>query len=270
MVGIETRRLISQLRFRVALCLMLGLSIMKVYSELSFTAGGAHVQGALSMAAADWLPNVIPLAVGLVAAGSLAADRRRGYVPLVLARGISRRQYLLAKGVAMACASALVMLVGCLIFLAVAFVTLPNGQMVITDGVGVNAAGDRVVIPAVEYYPGPMPLLYSYSPILNDVLSILMVMTGAAALALTGLLVGVLTTNEYIAAAVPFVLIFVSLFVFFNRADAISPYTYVDVWNQYRRLPISVSGYAAFVYWSVFGVVLYCLADAIFIRRELN
>lgn len=270
LIFIETRRLVTQLRFGSALVLMLSLSIYSVYRELAWTAGGAHIQGAISLAASDWLPSATPLVVGVVAAGSFAEDRRRGYVPLVLARGISRRQYLLAKGTAMALTSALAMLLGCLIFVAIASVSLPAGRTPLTDGVGVDVAGNRVIIPAAAYYPGPVPQLFGYSPVLNDALSILIVMLGAGALASTGLLVGALIANEYIAAAVPLCLVFVALFALFNRADVLSPYTYLDVWNLYRRLPRSILSYAVFIYWPVFSALVVGLAAAIFVRRELD
>jgi hypothetical protein len=163
------------------------------------------------------------------------------------------------------------MLLGCLIFLGVATATLPTGRPPFSDGIGVDAAGNQVIIPASTFYPGPVPYLFSYSPVLNDGLSILMVMLGAAALASTGLLVGVLIANEYLAAAAPFFLVLVGLFVLFNRADVLSPYTYLDVWIRYRsELPQGVLSYAIFIYWLVFSALVVGLADTLFVCHELD
>lgn len=174
LIWFEWRRLVVRPRFVAALLVMLGLSILKVYDERSFTAGTAHFQGALSMAAADWLPLTTPLVVGIVAAGSLAEDRRRNYTTLVLARGFSRRRYILAKASAMALASALVMLLGCVIFLCIAAATLPAGRTPFEDGVGLDALGNQITIPAAAFYPGPIPRLYAYSPLLSDGVSVVL------------------------------------------------------------------------------------------------
>jgi ABC-type Na+ efflux pump permease subunit len=271
LIWIETRRLVTQLRFGLALLIMLGLSIYSVREQLSPTlTNRAHVQGALSQVADDWLPLTIPLVAGIVAAGSFAEDRRRGYVPLVLARGISRREYLGAKVTAMALSSALAMFVGCMLFFVVAL-ALPAGRTPFDGGSGVDAAGNSIVLPPSHYYPGPAPNLYGYSPILNDLLAVAMAMVATAGLALAGLLAGALVANEYGAAAAPFFITIVSLFALLNRADIISPFTYLDIWFWYRRqFPESMLGYAAFVYWLIFGALVVVIAGGIFLRRELD
>lgn len=271
LIVLELRRLILRPRFLLVLALMLGLSVYSIYNELSYTVGGAHVQGALSLTANDWLPLTLPLVVGVVAAGSLAEDRRRGYVPLVLARGVSRRQYLLAKGTAMSLSSALAIGIGCLVFLAIAALTLPAGRTPFSDGSGIDAAGNEVIIPAAQFYPGPLPNLFAYSPFLNDLLSISMLMFAAGALALTGLIVGTIVPNEYVATATPFLLVVMALFVFTNGMDFIGLYTYIDIWIQYKStLPAQVLGYAAFVYWLVFGLAMFATACWFFVRREID
>lgn len=269
LIWLETRRLITQYRFAVMLVVMLGLSIYQVYSERSFTDGGARFEGAIAMAASDWLPFTTPLVVGVVAAGSFAEDRRRGYVPLVLARGFSRRQYIVAKGTAMALTSALAMLLGCLIFLVVAAVGLLPGRTSFESFQRIDPSG-QPLLPVATFYPGPIPSLFGYSPILNDMLSIGLVMLAAAALAMVGLLTGAIVANEYIAAATPFFLVLITMFAFVGWADALSLYTYLDMWIQYRnRMPRNTLPYAILIYWPLFGFFIFSIADMLFTRREL-
>jgi ABC-type transport system involved in multi-copper enzyme maturation permease subunit len=283
---LEVRRLVLGWRFVVALLILLafsGYSLYNAYQQLmqareyiTTTPSGApntmFAQGALSVHASQWLPLTVPLVAGLVAAGSLAADRRRGYVPLVLARGISRWQYMLVKGGAMAISAALAIVLGGVLFLLLAWLVLLPGRAPLEQYLlGVDVQGNQFTLPLEQgNFPGPYPVLFAQNPFLHDIVSLAIVALGAAALALTGLIVGALVANEYIAIITPLVVVLLGLLFFTVTADAISPYTYMDVWSRYRTVTEQVPPFTPFAYWLLFGVVVAGIGNALFTRQEVS
>lgn len=234
--------------------LLLMLAPMVVFSLLSLRHPWHprfHVLGSLALIGASWFPQAIPLVAGL-AGSSLAGDIRRGVVLTVLARGLSRGQYLLAKGMAAAASSSLVALAGMGIFYLAAWVKLPPGNSTFASG------------------PGPVPALFQQSPLANDLLAAAMGMTGAAALSLLGLLAGAVVANEYVAMMTPLLVVLFGVFALDEVAPYLNPYLYLHVADSYEwRVAESLLPYAAFVYWLVFGACMGALARWIFARREL-
>lgn len=202
------------------------------------------------------LVDLIPVFVGLTVAGSLAADRRRRYPALVLARGISRTRYLLTKAAAMAAAAGFGTFLSCaLVFVAAAFF-LPWGPMIRPEYADRGSMGP---------YPG---LLESY-PLVNDVALAALLSLGAAALAMSGLAFGAMVANEFVAAAVPFVIFIGGTFVFRDDLLFLAPYTNLDLLTSYPySLPPWAWSFTAPVYWSVFACVCVATAAIIFLRKE--
>lgn len=284
---LETRRLILSWRFIVALLILLAFSAYSLYSASQQLAqereyieanpssanGALFAQGALTLRASQWLPLTVPLVAGLAAAGSLAADRRRGYVPLVLARGVPRWQYMLAKGGAMATCAALSVISGGLLFMLLAWLVLLPGRAPVEQYlVGpTDAQGNIITLPLEQgSFPGPYPMLFAQSPLLNDLASLVLVSSGAAALALTGLIVSALVSNEYVAIITPFAVVLLGLLFFTVTADAISPYTYMEVWYRYHSNVVNAPAFTPFAYWLLFGVVATGIGGVLFTRQEVS
>lgn len=234
------------------LALILGVSI---YSMAGLVMSEARVLGSVTMIAGEWLPLVIPLVAGVVGAGMLAEDRRQRQVALVLARGISRRQYLLAKVAAMMTSSGLVTLLGLGLFYVAAVIFLPMGPWT------------RQPYPT---FPGPVPELFQHNPLLNDLLMIAITTCAASVLALVGLLTGTLVPNEYVAMAAPFLLVILTAFGM-QGIDIINPFVYLDLQSHYARMaPLGGLYYRGFVYWAAAGALLVTASFVIFLRAELD
>ena len=213
-----------------------------------------HVLGSLAMIGASWFPYAIPLMAGL-AGSSLAGDIRRGVVLTVLVRGLTRGQYLVAKGLAAAASSSLVTLAGMGFFYLVAWVKLPPGDS---------------TFPVAPNFPGPVPALFQESPLGNDMLAVAMCMTAAAALSLLGLLASTLVANEYVVMVVPLAVILLGAFVLEKAVPHLNPYAYLNLSGSYPRLFVaSLRPYAAFCYWLGFGACMVVLARWSFARSEL-
>ena len=210
--------------------------------------------GSLTMIAASWLPQAIPLVAG-IAGGSLARDIRRGLALTFLARGLSRGQYLLAKSLATAASSGLVILAGAGIFYLMAWVKLPAGT---------------TTFQVVPVFPGPVPALFAQSPLASDLLNLAMCMTAAAALSQVGLLAGSLMANEYVAMATPMLVTLLGAFVPRDVLPRLNPYPYLELLVAYPLVVAeSQRPYAAFIYWLAFATCMAALARWRFARREL-
>jgi hypothetical protein len=213
--------------------------------------------GAFSyLAAGGSFATALPVFVGLVVAGSLAADRRRGYPLMILVRGISRRRYLLTKAAAMASVAGLGTLLSCLATFVVAAFSLPWAP---AQGL---ASPDRLNM-------GPYPGLLESYPLVNDLVLALLLSLGAGALVLSGLAFGALVVNEFVAAAVPFVLVVSGIYIFRARAVLwLGPYTQLDLTSSYPyALPPWAWPFTAPLYWTVFALLCITVA-ALLLRRE--
>lgn len=185
-------------------------------------------------------------------AGSLAADRRRNYPVLVLARGVSRGRYVCTKAAAMGTVAGLGVFSSCLLAFGAAAPFLAGGT-------------GRTVSPA-----GPYPGLLASHPLVNDVVLAVLVSAGAAGLVLTGLAFGSAVANEHVTAAVPVVVLIGGIFVFRTPALLfLGPYTQLSLAHSYTyALPRWAWAFTAPVYWCVFAGVCVAAAVVIFTSKE--
>ncbi len=238
--------------------LWFGVLVLAVVSWSSMVQGfqgvpiGRKLFGAFSyLAVRDNLAILIPVFVGVVVAGSLAADRRRRYPSLVLVRGISRVRYLIVKAAAMA------LVAGSGTFLS--FVLAFLGSALFLPWGPATGRGSR----------GPYPELLASHPFANDLVLMLLLSLGAAALTLSGLVFGAVVANEYVAAAIPFVLVFGGLFLLQGPLSFLGPYTQLDLLQGYTYyLPKWAWSFTAPVYWAIFILVCVAVAAAVFVKKE--
>lgn len=226
------------------------------YPEAELRLGGSLALGVPLHLSLLW-----SLLAGLSAGGSVAEDRRSGYLLAVLTRGLTRSEYLLGKAFAMATVPALAALLCHLIFYALLASKLPAGVSVV-----------HTAPPGSPHWldplPGPSPYLFLRNPYLNDLLGVVIAVFGVAALGLTGVLVGVLTTSEPLAIATPTVL-FVAAAYLPRPLQFLGIDTYLDPWLRYRLiLPPASWHYAGLLFWSIWGSVTMVVALVIFFRRE--
>ncbi len=202
-----------------------------------------------------WLQGPVPLFAGIMGA-ALAAERRAGVTLGILAKGVQRRQYVLAKMLGAAASSALLTSAAILVFFAIVFTAWIPGRA-----------------PPVEpiWFPTPVQALFAYSPFAHDLLVAAMLVTAAAALSLVGVLAGLIVANEYIAmAAVPIFAIVASV-VLNDLSDLLSPQEYLalgyeNYWGPHFRWLIP---FAPFLYWGVFSVIIVLICQRIIAKKEL-
>lgn len=215
----------------------------------------AQVQGALTLHG-DWLELVTPVLAGAVGS-SLADEQRKGITPTLLARGVTRGQYLLSKILGAAASGAILTAAAIAGFYLLVGILWPAGRVTYVR----SALG-----------PGPLPALYAVNPLANDLLLASMSLAASGAMAVVSVLTGTLTSNRYVAMAAPLVLFIVSVTLHeYGIGRVLNPYTYLDLSGYYTRtVPVPWLPYAAFLYWSCFAVVLAALARWVFARRELT
>lgn len=197
-----------------------------------------------------------PLIAGLTTAGSLAADRHKRFPALVMARGISRRRYLLVKAASMGSAAGLATFASCGLILLTALALLPWNPTTLAGN-----SLQRTLLPG----------LFAYSPVLYDLFLAGIVSLASASLALSGLVVGSMVTNEYVAAAVPLVLVLGGTFATGNMPllPYLSPDVYLWLLDVYPySVPPVWRPFAAPLYWVLFGAACTVVGTAIFLRRE--
>ncbi|NOK62613.1 MAG: hypothetical protein GFH27_549333n101 [Chloroflexi bacterium AL-W] len=214
-----------------------------------------------------WLVLMIPLIVGVAVAGSLAVDRRHNYIPLILARGISRWQYFVVKALSMATAAMMAVLISCLLFLCMTALFAPFGNTIQFPGFGRSETGER--IPRPPSYPGPLPQLARTAPFWNDVVAIGFLMLAGAALAMVGVVVSTFIANEYLALILPFAAVIGGIYVLRGPLEILQPVVYLELWSTYpRTVPSALLGYAAPLYWGVIGLLLFVVGSMVFLLRE--
>jgi len=233
LISIETRRLVTRGRFWIMVGLTAAVGVFNLLDEESLRFGGSFaIAGGLGF------QGMAPLVAGVVSAGALAEDRSRGFPALLMSRGLSRGRYLAGKAVAMALAAGAASLVACVLILAAGALLLPGGEI----------AGERP--------PGPIPSLFAAQPLLNDLVAIGFLVLGTAGLATSGVLVGAVLPNEYVAAGVPFVITIALLFLLSGSATLLSPFTYLELGREYVTvLPESLLPVGGVIYWVCFALV---------------
>lgn len=238
----------------------LGVLVLAAIAWSNMVLGAASQQkipGAFSYSAIqDNLLFVLPVFVGVVIAGSLAADRRRGYPPLVLVRGISRTYYLLTKAASMFSVAMFGTFLSCALAFAVAAFFLPWAEAATSEYANRGSMG-------------PYPGLLANHPFTNDVVLAALFSLGAGALVLSGLAFGAAVANEYVAAAVPFVLFAGGIFVFRGALLFLGPYTQLDLMSSYTySLPQWAWSFTEPVYWCVFSFSCVTAAVVLFLKKE--
>jgi hypothetical protein len=219
-----------------------------------------RLQGSLTFYGDDlyWL---FPLIAG-VTGSSLAEDRRQGFTVMVLAKGVPRRRYLLAKILGAAASSGLLMLLILLGFYGIVAALWPHGRT------------ENAVPASIWWVPGPMPELYAASPLAHDLLVALTFLEASAALPLVSVLAGTLVANEYIAIAAPtlfLILCEVASGSFYSLRRSLDPMLYVHfLCNDYLQvIPYALHPYAVHAYWLCFGALFAGLCYWSFVKREL-
>jgi hypothetical protein len=238
--------------------LLLGLCLILAYERVSgpWSAPYAQVQGALTVHG-GWVRLVVPL-FAAVAGGSLADEQKKGVTSILLARGISRGQYLLSKLLGAAGSAAVFTAAAIAGFYLLVAVLWPAGQVTFgRDGANIM---------------GPIPALYVANPLANDLVLAAMSVVASAGMSTWGVLAGTLTTNRYVAMVAPLALFIVAVSVHeYGGHPLPNPYTYVDL-PTYYRLTFSAAWqpYAAFLYWACATALVAALARWIFLKKELT
>lgn len=256
MIPLATYEVKRSLRPALALPLI-GFCMVLVYERVHGAWGPAYAQvkGALTLHG-DWLRLAVPLLAG-AAGGSLAGERRKGITPTLLARGVTRGQYVLSKILGAGASGAILMAAAICGFYVLVGILWPAGCVTWER----NESG-----------PGPVPALYMVNPLANDLLLAAMSMVAAAAWSIVSVLAGTLTTNRYAAMAAPMVLFIVSVVLqAYGVNRLLNPYTYLDLQGHYTHtIPVLWRPYAAFLYWSCLAVILAMLSRWIFAQKELT
>lgn len=218
----------------------------------------ARVGGALSLGLPSKLALLWPLLAGIAVAGSVSEDRTVGYLLAVRSRGLSHLQYVSGKALAMFCTGAGAAALCCVAFFLAALFTLPWGQSVLHSLQPIGS----------DPFPGPIPSLFQRSPVLNDLVGVSLIILGTAALSLTGIVVGALWNNEYVAMALPLGLFLIGVYLP-RSLRFLSPNVYLEVWWQYRVV-ISAHNWpwAGYLYWGVLSAVCTLLGFLFFPREE--
>ena len=258
----EFGRMVARVRFWVVVLLV---SLFGAYEVFRVSPSGNLVLGGVeSVRSFGTFGNhvvviyafAVPVIAGLTSAGSLAADRSRRYSTLVLIRGVSGAQYILTKAAAMATAAALATFASCALTLLAAVILLSWGSTALSN----DSAGYLI-----------SPELFAISPLLYDLFVAGLVSLASAALALSGLVVGALVANEYVAAAVPFVLFLDATLLTGDTPPLglLSPSFYLWLTDTYPyHLSSAWKLFAAPLYWSAFCAVAIAIGGAIFLRKE--
>jgi len=250
LIAIEARRLVTRGRFSlmVAVAAAFGVfNLLDSHSEPLRFAGSFSAAGGLAF------QNVAPLIAGVVSAGALAEDRNRGFPHLLMSRGLSRNRYLAAKAAAMAVAAGAATLAACVLIIVAAAVLVPGGET------------------GADSLTGPIPALLASEPLLSDLVAIGFLVMATAALATSGVAVGTLVPNEYIAAAVPFIVTIAASFLLSGAFTLVSPFTYLELNREYVAvLPASLLTVASPIYWACFALTCLGTGVAAATRREFS
>lgn len=214
----------------------------------------AHLQGALSLFASSWLPYMIPIAAAAMS-GSVAAERQRGVTLSILARGVSRSEYLGAKMLGASASGALLVLAEIVGFYVM---------------VGIQWPLDAVSYEGTDFYPGPVPALFARSPLANDLLSAAMSIMAVVGLCLVGVAASTIIAHEYLAMTVPPLLVILGALLLRGVLQPLSPDGYLNVWSGYAgAMPPGLRAYAPFGYWLIVSTLAIGLGLRRFTKAEL-
>lgn len=187
----------------------------------------------------------------------LAYEQRKGVTSTLLAKGISRGQYLLSKILGAAGSAAVLTATAIGGFYVLVAILWPAGQVTWER----NESG-----------PGPVPALYAVDPLANDLMLAAMSVVASAGMSTWSVLAGTLTTNRYVAMLTPLSLLILGMVFHEHGANRLlNPFTYLDLRGYYAlTIPPAWRPYAAFLYWSCLAVVVAALSRWIFVKKELT
>lgn len=231
---------------------LLGLGLLVGYNKISYVwQPPQQLQGFLTFNGHS-LGRLLPLIAGVMGA-SLAEDRRRGFAAMVLAKGVPRSQYLLAKILGATVSSALITLLIVVGWFGITAALLPWGQWWMP-------------------HSGPHPALFFSSPLANDILAALFFMEASAALSLVSVLAGTLVTNEYIAIVSPALFVALCWVLGTESLELLQPLLYLeDLTDRYIYvMPSVIQPYAPIAYWLYFSANFAGLAHWVFMKRDLT
>jgi ABC-type transport system involved in multi-copper enzyme maturation permease subunit len=250
----ELKRNLSPVR----VILLLGLGLAIAYYIVGGPSQGNpsyQLQGSLTRHGHQ-LAWLLPLIAGATGS-SLAEDRRRGFTIMVLAKGVPRGRYLLAKVLGAAASSGLFTLLTLIGFYGIVAALWPHG---------------RSEYPAVvTWAAGPMPTLYAASPLAHDLLVALIYLEASAALPLVSVLAGSLVANEYIAIVAPALFLILCGVALGGARELLDPMLYVEriEIDYLQRVPRALHPYAVHLYWLCFVALFTGLCHWSFVKREL-
>lgn len=236
---------------------VLGFFVILIYDEIHdpWVAGMAQVQGALTLHR-DALFFPVIFVAGVVGS-SLADEQRRGIALMSLSRGVTRSRYVLAKALGAAASGALLTAAGIACFYVLVAIRWPWG---------------RVDVELHAPLAGPVPALFRWSPLANDLLGASMIVAEGAALSTVAVLASTLTSNRYLVMATPLLLVLAGAVL--NEEGVWAPglpIIYLTLSGTYvHAIPAALQPFAAFLYWAVFAVIFTAAARWIFARRELT
>lgn len=226
-----------------------------------FPSAELRLGGSLALGVPLLLSLMWSVVSGVAVGSSMAEDRRSGYAMAVMARGLTGYEYILGKALAMAAVPALIALFCNFIFYALLAIKLPWGFSVVH-----TAARDSPHW--LDPLPGPSPYLFLQNPYLNDLLGIGIITLGAAAMGLTGVLVGLLTVSEPLAVATP-AFLFVATAYLPRSLQFLSVNNYLDPWFRYRIIiPPSAWLYAGILYFILWGLFMVGAGLLLYHRKE--
>ncbi len=213
----------------------------------------AHVQGALTIHP-YWLFFTIPL-IAAAMGGSLATERRAGVTLSILAKGVRRGEYVLARLLGAAASSAIMTTATIVAFYIFVSILWPL---------------DRVTYYGNDVEPGPLHQLFLENPLANDLVSVPMYIAAAAALPLIGVLAGLIIANEYVAMAATPIFLIISTVVMRQVSDLLNPEEYLNLgyyfyWGPHYRWLLP---FAPFLYWGVFSAIIVLICQRIITKKE--
>lgn len=244
----DVKQNLKTLRVLPLLALAMYMAYMQIRGPLEERF--AYLPGALSRHH-YWLFHMIPLVAGLMGA-AMARERRQGFTSTLLARGVSRGQYLSAKVLGAVTSAALFTLIAVGgFYIVTALVWLPN-RATWTQGWSNTYAR----------YWFPVDNL-----VVHDMLSALALMASAGALSLVGVFVGVVVANEYVAMASPLLLTILTVVSTRDWAEVLNPEVYL-ITGYMSVVPRNIRIVAPFLYWGGFSLLMVALCKRALAKKE--
>lgn len=235
--------------------LLLGLWLVYDQVDHRWEEGMRHVQGAFTLHGHYIFRDFIPV-VAAIMGGHLAAERRAGITPSLLAKGVRRRDYVTARLMGAAISSAAVTAAVLVGFYVIIMTLWP---------------WDRVTKMGNDVSPGPLHQLFVENPLANDLISVPMYLAAAAGLPAIGILTGVIVANEYVAIAMTPIFVILSKIFVEDVSHLLNPMDYLDLgyyfyWGPHFRWLIP---FAPFLYWGTFAFIIATICQRIFAKKEI-